>query len=35
MTPEQRQHVRSKLKGWENDLRSLIASAAGNGAASR
>jgi len=27
--------VRSKLKGWENDLRSLIASAAGNGAASR
>lgn len=35
MTPEQRQHLRSKLKGWENDLRSLIASAAGNDAASR
>jgi hypothetical protein len=35
MTPEQRQHLRSKLKGWENDLRSLIVSAAGNGAASR
>jgi hypothetical protein len=35
MKPEQRQHLRSKLKGWENDLRSLIASAAGNDAASR
>jgi hypothetical protein len=24
MTPEQRQHVRSKLKGWEDDLRALV-----------
>jgi hypothetical protein len=24
MTPEQRQHVRSKLKGWEDDLRVLV-----------
>jgi hypothetical protein len=38
MTPEQRQRARSKLKGWEDDLRSLVASAAsaaGNTAASR
>jgi hypothetical protein len=37
MTPAQRQAARAKLKGWEDDLRALIASAAGNdsGAVSR
>jgi len=37
MMPAQRQAARAKLKGWEDDLRALIASAAGNdsGAANR
>ncbi len=37
MTPAQRQNARAKLKGWEDDLRTLIASAgnSGNGAVSR
>ena len=37
MTPAQRQAARDKLKGWEDDLRALSASAAGNdsGAANR
>ena len=39
MTPSQRQAVRAKFKGWEEDLRALSAASAsaggGNGAASR
>ena len=31
MTPEQRQHARSKLKGWEDDLRILAAGGNSNG----
>ncbi len=34
MTPKQRQTARAKLKAWEDDLRTLVASA-GNGAVSR
>jgi hypothetical protein len=38
MTPAQRQHARAKLKGWEDDLRTLIAAPAasdGNSVVSR
>jgi hypothetical protein len=36
MTPAQRLHARTKLKGWEDDLRALVTRASiDNGAASR
>jgi len=31
MAPAQRQNARAKLKGWEDDLRALIAASTGNG----
>jgi len=34
MTPAQRQVARSKLKGWEDDLRVLAAGAVASGAGS-